>query len=70
MTTLTLSPPEAPARDPEGDRSSLEEVIVDTWEGLTATRAVRCPVCSGEMLPARDGGEPGGKCRDCGARLS
>jgi hypothetical protein len=70
MTTLTLSPLEAPSRDAEGDHPSLKEVIVDAWEGLTTARAVRCPVCSGEMLPARDGGEPGGNCGDCGARLT
>ena len=62
--------PEAPFRDAHGDHATLDEVIVDAWERLTTARAVRCPVCSGEMLPTRDVGEPGGRCGDCGARLS
>ncbi len=49
---------------------TLDEVIVDVWEGLTASRSVACPVCGGEMRPSPAALQPSGGCTDCGARLS
>jgi hypothetical protein len=50
---------------------TLDDLVVAVWEGLSARRAVRCPVCAGEMEPAQAGGEPvRGRCEDCGATVS
>ncbi len=55
-----------------GGESTLDEVVVDAWEGLASARAVACPVCGGEMSPQPGigAGELGGSCADCGAELS
>ena len=71
MSTLTLSPPEAATGGVAADGGpTLDEVIVDVWEGLTASRSVACPVCGGEMLPSPAAPQPSGRCTGCGARLS
>jgi hypothetical protein len=74
MTTLTLDPPPTTHfRDPRGGEATLDEAIVDAWEGLAAARAVACPVCGGAMAaaaPAAEGKPPLGACADCGAELS
>jgi hypothetical protein len=52
---------------------TLEELVVDAWEGLAAADVVACPVCGGQMAPLPRSGEhraPHGSCLDCGAELA
>jgi hypothetical protein len=58
--------------DAAGGEPTLDEVIAGVWEGLTAHRAVDCPVCGAEMEPAYGAhAKPiGGACRSCGSALS
>jgi DNA-directed RNA polymerase subunit RPC12/RpoP len=67
---LTL---EAPARDRQapGGESTLDDLIVGAWEGLTARRTVPCPVCASPMAPLRGSATHPviGRCEDCGSRL-
>ncbi len=52
---------------------SLDEVLVDAWEGLVAHRSVACPVCSGPLRPrygATSRTPVGGRCEQCGSTLS
>jgi len=51
---------------------TLDELIVDAWEGIAADRTASCPLCSGSLEP-RFGAGPrpvAGICRDCGSTLS
>jgi len=67
MSTLTLTP----LVQDRVDEPTLDELLVGVWEGLSARRAVRCPVCVGEMEPVGAAAEDAaGRCRDCGATLS
>jgi hypothetical protein len=49
---------------------SLDDLIVDTWEGL-ATGTSQCPVCGGLMEPeyGAQTRPVGGRCADCGSAL-
>ena len=67
MTTLTLAPL---ALDRACDEPTLDDLLMDVWEGLSVGRAVRCPVCVGEMGRVASGASLTGHCKDCGARLS
>ena len=55
-----------------GDESTLDEMIVGAWEGLTARRTVPCPCCGSQMAPHFSaGGQPlGGRCADCDSELA
>jgi hypothetical protein len=57
--------------EPVGDGGTLDELVSDLWEGLTAHRTVGCPICGEEMTP--DYGvhaRPlGGSCAGCGSTL-
>jgi hypothetical protein len=68
VTTLTLT---APRTDPTGGVPTLDELIVDAWEGLAARRAVRCVVCGERMEPEYGAhARPlGGQCEACGSTL-
>ena len=50
--------------------SSLDDLIVDTWEGL-ARGTSQCPVCGGLMEPEYGAHTRpvGGRCADCGSAL-
>ena len=50
---------------------SLDELITDTWEGLTVRGTARCPACHGQMSARADARSEvgGGECKDCGASL-
>jgi hypothetical protein len=53
--------------DAAGGEPMLDELLVGMWEGLTARRAVTCPVCASEMEPdygahSRPIGGRGGSC--------
>ncbi len=58
--------------EPEGGGPTLDDVLVDAWEGLTAHRTVDCPVCGGEMAPAYGAHAIArrGRCGSCGSELS
>ena len=70
--------PEEPAEaallrePPVGGEHTLEDLILGAWEGLAAHHAVHCPLCQGEMAPQYGPhAQPvGGRCEDCGTRLS
>ena len=50
-----------------GGEATLDEMLVDAWEGLSVHRSVACPVCSGAMVPRSEAA--GGACGDCGVQL-
>ncbi len=37
--------------DQLGGGPTLDDLIVEAWEGLTAHTMVACPICGGEMKP-------------------
>ena len=55
-----------------GGEPTLNELLVDVWEGLTAQRDVACPVCGGRMGPefGAHARPLGGRCAACGTALS
>jgi hypothetical protein len=55
-----------------GGGPTLDEIIVDAWEGLASGRPAPCPVCGGGLTPrfGAGSGPVGGRCRDCGSELS
>jgi hypothetical protein len=67
LSTLTLAPL---ALDRVDGESTLDDLLMGVWEGLSIRRAVRCPVCAGEMVRIETAGELGGHCGDCGSTLS
>ncbi len=65
MSTLTLTPL---TLDRVDRAPTLDDLLAGVWEGLSAGRAVRCPVCAGEMRAV--GLEPiAGVCSRCAAEL-
>ncbi len=50
---------------------TLEQLIVDTWEGL-ACGTSQCPVCGGRLEPqyGAHARPVAGRCADCGSALS
>jgi hypothetical protein len=71
----------APAAVPEpatwaganGQGRSLDDLLSETWEGLsTGAAPTACPVCDGELVRrwSAGAGVVGGRCRDCGSELS
>jgi len=70
---LTLeAAPRHEARQALGRESTLDDLIVSAWEGLTAQRVVACPVCASPMSPRRGPAAHSveGHCEDCGGRLT
>jgi hypothetical protein len=56
-----------------GGEPTLDDLIVEVWEGLAADAAAPCPVCAGGTLHAVYGAHARpvkGRCRACGAELS
>jgi hypothetical protein len=54
-------------------RRTLDDLLSDAWEGLSApSTTAACPVCDGELVPrwSAGAGVVGGRCRDCGSELS
>ena len=53
-----------------GNPRSLDDLIVDSWEGL-ARGTSQCPVCGGRMEPEYGAHTRpvGGRCADCGSAL-
>jgi hypothetical protein len=50
---------------------TLDHLISNVWDDLTAHRTVTCPVCHGQMAPRYGSGAlpVGGRCRRCGSSL-
>lgn len=82
MTTLAPAPPDVRAErgrecsaqrlfDELGGGPTLDELIARVWEGLTAHRPVRCPVCGADMNPVYGAHALpiGGRCTNCGTAL-
>jgi hypothetical protein len=55
-----------------GGEPTLDDVLVGAWEGLTAHRAVDCPVCGSEMAPQYGvhAQSIGGRCGGCDSTLA
>jgi hypothetical protein len=55
-----------------GGEPTLDDVLSNVWEGLTAQSVVTCPVCTSEMKPERSQrtGAIRGRCTDCGSSLT
>jgi uncharacterized protein (DUF983 family) len=56
-----------------GGEPTLDELIVEVWEGLAAHAAAPCPVCGAGTLRAVYGARVRlvkGRCGACGAELS
>jgi len=70
MTTLTYTGPSL--FDAVGGEPTLDELLAGVWEGLTAHRAVPCPVCGAEMGPEYSvhALPIAGRCRACGSTFS
>ena len=69
---LPASPGTAGSRSLEqgGRLQSLDDLIVDTWEGLVKGTS-QCPVCGGRLEPefGAHARPVGGRCADCGSAL-
>jgi hypothetical protein len=68
MSTLALAPTLFEAA---GGEPTLDDLLAGAWEGLTAQRAVECPVCGDDMEPVYGAhARPiSGRCRTCGSEL-
>jgi hypothetical protein len=68
VTALAVAPT---LFDDLGGEPTLDDLLVDVWEGLTAHRIVACPVCSEEMKPEYGAHALpiGGSCSGCGSTL-
>jgi hypothetical protein len=66
VSTLTLAPL---VLDRVEGEPTLDDLLAGVWEGLSARRAVRCPVCAGEMEPVAAGDGTAGRCTHCDASL-
>jgi hypothetical protein len=63
---------EQPASVGRSDHAStLDHLISNVWDELSAHRTVSCPVCHGHMAPRYGSAEQpvGGRCRRCGSTL-
>jgi hypothetical protein len=70
MSTLALAPT---LFETAGGEPTLDDLLVGAWEGLTAQRALDCPICEGEMVPLYNDAHARptlGRCRSCGSELS
>ncbi len=65
--TLAAAPPHVRAPG----MPTLESVLVDAWNDVTAGEHTECPVCAGPMQPRWTAAARvvGGRCEDCGTTL-
>jgi hypothetical protein len=65
--TLAAPPPHVRAQGVP----TLDEVLIEAWNDVTAGAAAECPVCAGRMQPrwTAGAGVVGGRCEDCGTTL-
>ena len=63
-------PPSEPALPPGAP--TLEELVSEAWEGLSAHASVACPACGAEMRPRAGAGAGviGGRCGGCATELA
>jgi hypothetical protein len=69
----TVVPEPATWAGASGQGRSLDDLLSETWEGLsTGAAPTACPVCDGELVRrwSAGAGVVGGHCRDCGSELS
>jgi hypothetical protein len=59
-----------PSGGPQRKPRNLDELIVDTWEGLVRGTS-QCPVCGGRLEPqfGAHARPVGGHCADCGSTI-
>jgi hypothetical protein len=72
MTRLSAAASKGSGAEP----LTLDDVIAGAWQALGGSKAVRCPLCCGEMWSGGSVGayadaeeEPKGECVDCGTQL-
>ena len=75
LTQSSLRPAPMPARERASAAiagRTLEDLIIATWTQVQAGPAAPCPVCPGELKPVWSAGARpvGGRCHNCGSRLS
>jgi len=72
VSSATLDTTRPTLLDGVGGEPTLDELLVEVWEGLTTHRAASCPACRGQMQPEYGAhARPlGGRCVRCGSRLS
>jgi tRNA(Ile2) C34 agmatinyltransferase TiaS len=65
--TLAAPPPHVRAQGVP----TLDEVLIEAWNDVTAGATAECPVCAGRMQPrwTAGAGVVGGRCEDCGTTL-
>ena len=68
----TAPAPHAPESAAAASGPTLDDVLTGNWDRLSAGVATACPVCTGELSPrwSAGAGIVGGRCRDCGSKLS
>ena len=66
--TATLAAPPVHLR---ASAPTLDALLVDVWNDVSAGTAAECPVCSGPMQPRWTAAARvvGGRCEDCGTTL-
>ena len=66
--TATLA---APPPHMRASASTLDTLLVEAWNDVTAGAATECPVCAGPMQPrwTAGAGVVGGRCANCGTTL-
>ena len=66
--TATLAAPPVHLR---ASAPTLDALLVDAWNDVSAGTAAECPVCSGPMQPrwTTAARVVGGRCEDCGTTL-
>jgi hypothetical protein len=54
-----------------GGGLTLDDLVVEVWEGLSAHRTVACPACGGAMAPRYGAGPApvGGRCGGCATTI-
>jgi hypothetical protein len=61
----------APSPHMRTSAPTLDTLLVEAWNDVTAGAAAECPVCAGPMQPRWTAGARvvGGRCSDCGTTL-
>jgi hypothetical protein len=67
--TATLTAPPVPLR--AAAAPTLETLLVDAWNDVSAGTVAECPICAGPMQPrwTASARVVGGRCEDCGTTL-
>ena len=65
--TLAAPPPHLRA----SSVPTLDALLVEAWNDVSAGAGTECPVCAGRMQPrwSAGAGVVGGRCEDCGTTL-